>query len=184
MKTQRKFLLNRKFKIFAIVAGLIIALGLTTSLLKALNRFFDTHYLSFNQVVELSFNKPISIKTREVKAQEIIKVVEGITPDDLNTDIEKYICNKFGPYECKTAIAIARTESGLKELAFNTYNKNGTLDIGIFQINSSHFNQEGCSLKELVDEFKNVDCAYKIFQASGWSAWSAYKSNAFVSQLN
>ena len=95
---------------------------------------------------------------------------------------EKYICDKWGIADCKIALAVAKAESGMREQAFNI-NTNNTVDIGIFQINSIHFNKEGCSLKEITDAYKNVDCAYQIYKASGWNAWSAFNNSSFKNNL-
>jgi hypothetical protein len=185
----KKINLNKKhrktYKKGLVILGLLLVLilaGLSWKAFKAINAFFETHYFQFNQVIVL--NKPIEIKTREVKVSDVVRVMEEQPLPENLTPIEEYICEKFGAFECRVALAIAKSESGLREDAFNTYNTNGTLDVGIFQINSVHFNQAGCSLKEIVDPYKNVDCAFSIYEASGWNAWSAFKSGSFISKLS
>jgi hypothetical protein len=160
-----------------------MACGFTYSTLKALNDWYATHEMVFNKIINLEIKKPFEIREREVSEREIINVVEKMPDYGQLSDIEKYICDKWGVYDCKTAIAIAKSESGLKEDAFNTYNTNGTLDVGVFQVNSVHFSKPGCSLKELVDAKKNIDCAYSIYKNSGWGAWSAFNSGAFKNKL-
>jgi len=71
----------------------------------------------------------------------------------------------------------------MREGAFNA-NANGTIDVGIFQINSIHFNKEGCSLKEVSDAYKNVDCAYEIYKQSGWTPWTVFNTGSFKEHLN
>jgi hypothetical protein len=181
--TFNKIGINRKTKVLAIISAIILILGACMALGRVINAWYDSHYLQFNKVLEIKINKPIEIKEREVKPQDIVKIIEKLPEYKDMNDIEKYICDKWGAYHCATALAIAKSESGLKEDAYNTYNSNGTLDIGIFQVNSVHFSKEGCSLKELVDAKKNIDCAYKIYQASGWNAWSVWKSGAFKEKL-
>jgi hypothetical protein len=178
-----KVRINTKTKIIALIGALIIACGLLYGLFKAVSMWYDTHMIVFNKPIVISFNKPIEIKTREVARTELVKIVEQVPEYKDLTDIEKYICDKWGVYDCKLAISIARSESGMREDAFNAYNSNNTIDIGIFQVNSSHFNQPGCSLKDVVDAKKNVDCAYEIYKASSWNAWSAFKSGAFKDQM-
>jgi hypothetical protein len=172
-----------KTKVIALVGALIIACGFMYAILKGVSRWFDTHALKFNSPIVISFNKPVEVEERKVARTEIVRIVEEIPEYKDLTDIEKYICDKWGVYDCKLAISIARAESGMNELAFNAYNTNNTLDIGIFQVNSVHFNKEGCSLKDLVDAKKNIDCAYEIYKDSGWNAWSVYKSGAFKDKL-
>jgi len=84
--------------------------------------------------------------------------------------------------DCKIALGVAQAESGFREDAINI-NDNGTIDVGIFQINSVHFKQEGCTLQDVVYQNKNVECAYKIFKASGWSAWTAWKSGSYLAEV-
>ena len=79
--------------------------------------------------------------------------------------------------------AIAQAESGFKEDAWHA-NSNGTLDTGIFQVNSIHWGKEGCSFKELTDAYKNVDCAKRIFDESGWASWVSYNSGVYLAHLD
>ena len=170
-------------KLFTLIGILLIACGALYAIVRRVNEWYSTHALVFNQAVNVEFKKPIEIKKREAAKTEIVRIVEEIPEyKDLN-EIEKYICDKWGVYDCKLAISIARAESGMREEAFNAYNSNNTLDVGIFQVNSVHFNKPGCSLKELVDAKKNIDCAYQIYQSSGFNAWSVYKSGAFKDKL-
>ena len=143
--------------------------------IKEVNNFFQNNYLQFNKIVSLQLKRPIEIKKREPIVQKIILEY----PEEIDTPLEIYICNKFGTYECKTSLAIAKAESGIREEAFNI-NTNDTIDIGVFQINSIHFTKPGCSLKEIVDAEKNVDCAYTIWKASGWNPWVSYKNGNFL----
>jgi hypothetical protein len=178
--TFKKYKFGWKEKGLAILFALILFIGSMVALFKGLNDWFNSHTIKFNQIIVLQINKPYEILNREVATKDIIKEIE--VPDIANlTPIEKYICDDkhWGLLNCQVALAIAKSESGMREDAFNTYNKNGTLDVGIFQVNSSHFNQSGCSLKELVDQYKNVDCAYNIYKASGWNAWSSFNSGSF-----
>ena len=177
-----KYAFGTKTKILAGMGAVIVFLGLLNGLWHVVSAWYDTHTIKFNQVVIVSFNKPFEVIERKPEIKEVVRVIESVDINKL-TDIEKYICEKWGVYECQVAVAVARTESGLKEQAFNTFNKNGTLDVGVFQVNSVHFNQPGCSLKELVYAKKNVDCAYEIYKKSGWGAWSAYNSGAFKGAL-
>jgi len=102
-----------KGKIVIYLILLLIALGLVIGAVKTVNEWFDKHYLQFNRVVEIKFNKPVEIKERKIKVEEIVEVINEIPePEGLDSPIEKYICEKFGVYDCKTAIAIARAESG------------------------------------------------------------------------
>ena len=157
----------------------LLFVGLGTAVVK-INDFFNSHYLQFSRPVVVQLNKPVEIMVRE--PQIITEKVILDYPEEIDTPIEIYICEKFGPYDCKTALAVAKAESGMREDAWNA-NSNDSIDVGIFQINSVHFKKQGCSLKELVIAEKNVDCAYQLWQNSGWSPWVAFNSGSFKAHL-
>lgn len=143
--------------------------------------WFDTHTVKFNQIVKVEINPPFKILGRVIEAKEVI-----ITPKTkASTPIEEYICQKWGVWDCQTAIAVAKAE-GMNHPAdgFNI-NTNGTIDVGYFRINSIHFKKAGCSLKEIVDPYKNVDCAFSIYESQGrsWTAWVAFNNGSFKKYL-
>lgn len=172
----------RKTKI-KIIAGLVI-LGTLLTLafigLMVVNDFFNKHYFIFNQPIVVRFNPPIELKERKIEIKEVVKEIKNLP--EPKTDLEKYICEKFGVADCKIALAIAKAESGMKETAFNL-NSDGSIDIGIFQINSIHWGKEGCQPKNLFDGYKNVDCAYKIWKAQGWEPWTTFKVRSYLKHL-
>ena len=170
MKTQTK-----------VLAGIFITIILLAGLLytfKIVNSWFNTHYFEFAQPVEVKLNQPIAIKERKPIVQKIVLDY----PDEIDTPIEKYIVEKFGVWDAKTALAIAKAESGFREEAIHI-NTNNTIDVGIFQINSVHFKKAGCSLKELVDQYKNVDCAYSIYKEQGFTPWVAFINKSYLVNL-
>ena len=145
--------------------------------------FSNKHEIVKNSIVQAQFKWPLEIREKE-EAKVVEKMILPEYPlDQVDTPLKTYICNKFGIYDCKIALGIAQAESGFREDAINI-NTNDTIDVGIFQINSVHFKQEGCSLKDIVDEYKNVDCAFSIFKASGWGAWSAFKNDSYLAHLD
>ena len=169
---------NWKVKTAVILSVLFILLFSVFSAVKAINKFFDEHYLQFNRVVEVILKWPVEIKNRK---PQIIEVVLDY-PNEIDTPLEEYICEKFGTYDCKPALAVASAESGLVEDKYH-YNSNGTIDIGIFQINEVHWNKLGCSPAELFDAKKNVDCAYSIWKENGWNPWVVYKNGSYIKHL-
>ncbi len=78
----------------------------------------------------------------------------------------------------KTALAVATAENGTHACDRIHQNSNGTVDIGIFQINSVHAHKGN-----LYDCRDNVRVAYQIFKASGFSAWVAYKNKSYLKFL-
>jgi hypothetical protein len=170
-----------KTKLLALLGFVLILLAFLFQLTKEVNRWFSTHEFKFNKVVQVQFNKPVEIVEREIRVEQIIERIGYKLPEDL-TPIESYICEKFGPLDCKLALAIASAESGMRPEAYH-YNTNKTLDIGLFMVNQVHWNKPGCSPQELFDPYKNVDCAHSIWETSGWSPWSVYKSGSFKDNL-
>lgn len=174
--------ISKKIKICLAGFVMLVLIGLIYQALKRIDNFFQDNHLQFNKVLNIEIKKPIEIKKNEI-ISPIVKYIELIEyPDEIDTPLEEYICKKFGQFECKTALAIAKAESGLKEDALNI-NTNDTIDIGVFQINSIHFGKKECQLKDIVHAEKNVDCAYSIFKKQGWTPWVAYQNGAFKSKL-
>jgi hypothetical protein len=96
--------------------------------------------------------------------------------------VEKQICKIFGK-DCKMALAISQAENGSRKCdRVSKPNKNGSLDIGVFQINYNAHQNKG-TLKDLMDCTTNIKIAKQIFDASGWNAWSVYKSGLYKKYL-
>jgi cell wall-associated NlpC family hydrolase len=73
-----------------------------------------------------------------------------------------------------TMVAIAKAESGFRtDATFN--DANGTVDRGLFQINSVH----GYDPNQLFDPTFNTQCAKKIYDGQGLRAWSTYTSGKY-----
>ena len=92
----------------------------------------------------------------------IIEVIEG---DPIIGEINRTFKNE-------SRVTIAKVihcffgESKLNPLAYN-FNKNGTADVGVAQINDVH----GMSVEDRQDYRKNIKKAYEIFKRRGFSAW-------------
>lgn len=177
---------KRKRILIALGAVVVALLAIGTALyflLRFATNWYDHNTIEFKSPVVVEFNKPVTVKDREFLTPTSIEIVVETLPSlDNLTPIEEYICEKWGVYDCKTALAVARAESGMKEDAINI-NTNNTIDVGIFQINSIHFTKDGCSLKEVVDAHSNVDCAYTIWEASGWNPWVVFNNGNFINHL-
>ena len=172
--------MTRKTKLVILIFSIFTLFVLAGILTKAVSSFFDSNRLVFNRPVEVKLTAPIKI---EARVPEVVKETLILDyPEEVDTPIEKYICEKWGPYDCRTALAIAKAESGLREDAINI-NTNDTIDVGVFQINSVHFKKPGCSLKEIVNAEKNIDCAYSIWKAQHWQPWVAFLNSSFKKHL-
>ena len=93
-------------------------------------------------------------------------------------DIESLIRAAF-PEHPDIMIAIAKAESGLNPKAVNV-NRNGSTDIGLFQINSVH----GYDELSLFDVKKNTEAAREIYDKQGLGAWVAFKSGSYKKFLD
>lgn len=101
----------------------------------------------------------------------------------MSTDqtIADYISSKDWDYS--VAIRLAKSENFYN---FNKHfdcnrtnvNKDGSIDRGIFMINSVHDSQ--ISPEDAFNCFKNIDFAYNLYKRSGWSPWVAYTTGRYL----
>lgn len=107
--------------------------------------------------------------------------------DPSDKDIAAYIKSKSWDYS--TAIRLAKSENywNLTQsfVCSRTHtNKNGSIDVGIFQINSIHqqnLAKLGLTMDDMKDCYKNIDYAYKMWKdQGGFQAWSAYTNGSYL----
>lgn len=94
------------------------------------------------------------------------------------TDRQRYELARtagFSPQDAivGTAISIAEDGSG-NPAAMSPQNRNGTYDLGLWQINSQWWPQFG-GAAALIDPWRNAQAAYYIKGRQGWCAWSTYE---------
>lgn len=77
-------------------------------------------------------------------------------------------------------VAIAKAESGWRTDAINTANRNGSVDRGLFQINSVHGYDPA---RLLSDPRFNTQCAKRIYDSQGLKAWSTYNADKHVAYM-
>lgn len=75
-------------------------------------------------------------------------------------------------FEPKTVLKIAECESNFDTTAVN-YNKNNTIDVSIFQINSIHSERAQQLKLDLTDPFDNIEMAFILLNDNGYKDWSA-----------
>lgn len=141
-----------------------------------------------NRKVEIKDTKgsPLNPKDdgKEVESNETSMLVQPEATEEVKTTsvspsgVEKLILEIFGDENYKIARAIAFAESGLNPNATHK-NSNGTIDAGTFQINSCH----GFSVDELKNPKRNIEIAKQLFDKSGWSPWTTWKSGAYKKYL-
>jgi len=89
----------------------------------------------------------------------------------------------FPPDQIATATAVALAESGGETTATNKANTNGSIDYGLWQINTVH----GALLNQ-GDKFNPLDnakMALTVYARAGnkWTPWTVYKSGAYRVQM-
>lgn len=79
------------------------------------------------------------------------------------------------------AIAVAMAESGGDPNAINTTNTNGSIDRGLWQINSVH---KQFQTSRLFDPAYNAFAAFQISGGSNWFPWASYTNGRYQKFLN
>lgn len=189
LQNHRKFRLSKhtKFVAIIVIVVLILIAELSYLLLTSINNWFKKNEFQFNKPVSITLQRPIEIVERKLTIIELAEQKDKLP--EPKTDIEKYICEKWGVYDCKIALAVAKAEglaydeSGAIIPDLFNINTNGSMDVGVFQINSIHYKKPQCKLRDMTDPIKNVDCAYSIYEGSGWGAWSAFNNGSYEKNL-
>jgi len=92
--------------------------------------------------------------------------------------IEEKIRQMF-PEKPDIMLAIAKAESKLNPHVVNRGNSNGTIDCGIFQINSVW----GYDEEFLKNEDNNLKIARIVYEKQGITAWASYNNGAYLKWL-
>lgn len=143
---------------FVVGLGLCTAFALLQIELIALHTFtalIDNYVrgsLQYDSEYQVKFNHEVSVET------EIIRTFKK---------------------EAKMALAISQAENGTRACDRVHLNKDGSKDIGVFQINTVHTPKGN-----LYDCKDNIKVAYAIYLKQGWSPWVAYKNGSYKKFLN
>jgi hypothetical protein len=125
--------------------------------------------------VELPLNGATSFESADMPRDTIDR--------DRSETIEDKIRRVFGK-DADMAVAIAKAESGLNEKSVSKPNRNGSIDRGIFQINSVHLWRVGGDSSKLLDRDTNIAVAYEIFKEQNWIPWTVYRTGAYLKYLD
>lgn len=82
---------------------------------------------------------------------------------------------QLSPIESTVLTCIAIAESKLDIKAINYSNSNGTVDYGLFQINSVHIDDNEVTIEKLLNVRSNIKIAVDVYNKEGFEAWSSYK---------
>lgn len=122
---------------------------------------------------------PVSAEDGHTKTE--YSAVEGEAnggQPETSLSIEEKIRITF-PEEPDIMLAIAKAESKLNPHAINRANRNGSVDTGIFQINSIH----GYDEEYIKNEDNNLKIAREIYEKQGVTAWASYNNGAYLKWL-
>lgn len=121
----------------------------------------------------IDHNPLVSFETIEEQHQEVNNINTIITrtpPDSVLTkdEIKQYIEYVFGEH-ADEAFKVLECENKTLNPRATNHNRNGSIDRGIFQLNSKYWGGE-----ENFDPKTNIDKAYKIFNNHNktWEAWT------------
>jgi len=85
------------------------------------------------------------------------------------------------------ATAVCSAESSRYTEAVNTENADGSIDYGLWQINSVHIGQviagAPVTIERLLDPVQNARIAYALWLDQSWTPWAAYASGAYLAQV-
>lgn len=174
--------MNKKIILAMFIPATLAAIGygVLTGVEKTA-RWFDSNTLEVRSPIK---TQSIVVVTKREKLRPIINLPEtdkkAVSKVE-DKDLAEYICSK--DWNCEVALAVATAESGMRADSVNL-NNGHSLDVGIFQINLKyHGKKEGCSLADLADKYKNVDCAYSIWKQQGWNPWVAYTNGMYLAHI-
>lgn len=127
--------------------------------------------------VKASYAPEIKVTTPSVTPKIDSGCTESMTREEIQLCIKETFKNDF-----KTALAVAKAESGLRQEAVNYNTINEVVwskDCGVFQVND-YYHERAC---EMTAE-ENIKYAYKLYQETGWESWAAYKNGSYLKYLD
>lgn len=188
----RLYLNNRRYIKVHNVLLLILVCGLSWFLISNTVKALTHHCDCKSEIVELAFNNVVEEPSIEVQQEQVVedniieeveevKIEEPVKPTYDGVCAQYYdLVNQYD-WDTETMLAIMYAESNCRPNLDNTgLNKNGSVDYGLFQINSIH----GYNKDDLMDPEFNVSVAYKIYKSQGLRAWSVYNSGKYLQYLN
>jgi len=174
----REIMLPKFLKcVLSLLIGIVIGEILAT--------IFSSRAITITNAVAVQFVEASAPVVFEVSASA--KVEQSGEQSPTASEIEKKVCKLWGN-ECKIAIAVMKAESqgdptriGDKHLTFEQNGRVYGASYGLFQLRDLPGRFENPN--EMLDEDKNIQYAFKMYQKSNWQPWSAWKNKTYLKYL-
>lgn len=119
-----------------------------------------------------------------IEMEENIKIEEKQANNKVymhEPEIRNYICPKMGQAPCNIFIAVLKAENGTHECTRDNagLNRNGSIDVGLAQINWNPKYNPPYTVEQLRDCKFNLDIALQKYKARGFQPWYAYTKGAY-----
>ena len=107
---------------------------------------------------------------------------QTLTPDQIAALIRKHFPADMSEEDVRIGIAIVYAESGGNPTLVYDKNRNGSIDRGLWQINSVH----KPDLSRIFDPEYNTEMAAGVYTRAGrkWTPWSAFKNGKYREHLD
>ena len=185
---------------YAVVFGVMIGIVVALFCLNGLNTFYAKYELYFRSPLQnpLVFHErilpmptkmltptmvpsPSVVPTKAPKKRSLVPVAYAAENQPTSQEIADYIKSKSWSYEI--ALRVAKSENAWNrtksfDCSRTHTNNDGSIDRGIFQINSVH--DKKISPEDALDCFKNIDYAHGMWSVQGWGPWYAYKNGSYL----
>lgn len=138
-----------------------------------------------SEKIQVQVTPPPAVTPKAIKPQS----KNAVPPKAVNKiymqepEIRAYICPKLGD-KCDIFIAVLKAENGTHECSRDNrgLNKNGSIDIGLAQINWKPGNPWH-TFENLQDCKYNLDVALEMYSRRGFQPWYAYTKGAYKKHL-
>lgn len=137
------------------------------------------------EVKKLEKPAPAAVQTAKKVSITSYQYPPRVAPEERvymhEPEIRAYLCPKMGNDKCEIFIAVLKAENGTHECTRDNrgVNKNGSLDVGLAQINWNPKHNPPYTIEQLRDCKFNLDIAMKKYQARGFQPWYAYTKGAY-----
>lgn len=191
--------MTSRFVLVALIVGLVVStIPYTASAQQTQNTVlvFEIKYEGIIIIPEIPRISDLSTEPENIAPEEIpAPVVEPPKPKNYvppkvggdervymhEPEIRDYICPKMGQKNCNIFIAVLKAENGTHECTRDNrgLNRNGSIDVGLAQINWNPKYNPPYTLEQLRDCKFNLDIALKKYETRGFQPWYAYTKGAY-----